>query len=168
MAGNVSEWVMDVYRPLTFEVAYGMNPFRGNVYTEVVRDADGNIAERDSLGRIPRRLMTEEETANRRNFQRADNRNFRDGDFASTISHSWNPDDDPGNTTEMVYGSQSSRISDYTRVIKGGNWTDRAFWLSPSTRRYLDQDRSEAWLGFRCAMPRIGPPVQRGQPGARR
>ncbi len=32
MAGNVSEWVMDVYRPLTSEVADGFMPFRGNKY----------------------------------------------------------------------------------------------------------------------------------------
>ena len=32
MAGNVSEWVMDVYRPLTSEVADGFMPFRGNKF----------------------------------------------------------------------------------------------------------------------------------------
>ena len=33
MAGNVSEWVMDVYRPLSSEVMEEFMPFRGNVYT---------------------------------------------------------------------------------------------------------------------------------------
>jgi len=33
MAGNVSEWVMDVYRPLSFENTEEFMPFRGNVYT---------------------------------------------------------------------------------------------------------------------------------------
>ncbi|MFM7637165.1 MAG: SUMF1/EgtB/PvdO family nonheme iron enzyme [Crocinitomicaceae bacterium] len=33
MAGNVSEWVMDVYRPLSSEVLDEFMPFRGNVYT---------------------------------------------------------------------------------------------------------------------------------------
>ncbi len=33
MAGNVSEWVMDVYRPLSSEVLEEFMPFRGNVYT---------------------------------------------------------------------------------------------------------------------------------------
>jgi hypothetical protein len=32
MAGNVSEWVMDVYRPMTSEVAEEFMPFRGNKY----------------------------------------------------------------------------------------------------------------------------------------
>ena len=161
MAGNVSEWVMDVYRPLTFEDAYGMNPFRGNVYMTVVRDEEGNIAERDSLGRIPMRQITEEEAANRRNFQRADNRNFRDGDFASTIADDWHAlAEQGGNTTGMVYDERTSRISDYTRVIKGGSYRDRAYWLAPATRRYLEQDRSEAWLGFRCVMPRVGAQTQ--------
>ena len=33
MAGNVSEWVMDVYRPLSFDNTEEFMPFRGNVYT---------------------------------------------------------------------------------------------------------------------------------------
>jgi gliding motility-associated lipoprotein GldJ len=157
MAGNVSEWTSDVYRPLTFEDAYGMNPFRGNEYKTVVREEDGRIAERDSLGRIRYRPVTEEEVANRRNYQRADNRNYRDGDFASTISSNWDPDEAPENPTLNVYDPRSSLITDYSRVIKGGNWTDRAYWLSPGNRRFLDQSLSEAWIGFRCVAPRIGP-----------
>ena len=168
MAGNVSEWVMDVYRPLTHEDVYGLNPFRGNVYMTEVRDEDGRIAERDSLGRIPMRPLTPEELANRRNFQQSDNRNFRDGDFSSTITQDWLALGESGvNTTEMVYDPHSTMISDYTRVIKGGNWTDRAYWLSPANRRYLDQRQSEAWLGFRCAMSRIGGQTK-GRPSAPR
>ena len=41
MAGNVNEWVQDVYRPLTSEDVDGFNPFRGNVYTDLRRDANG-------------------------------------------------------------------------------------------------------------------------------
>jgi len=163
MAGNVAEWVMDVYRPLTFEQAHGMNPFRGNVYMTQVRDEDGRIAERDSLGRIPMQEMTPEQIADRRNFQRADNRNFRDGDFASTIVDDWLAlAEENRNTTDMVYDPAFSAISDKSRVVKGGSFNDRAFWLSPSNRRFLDQDRSEAWIGFRCAAPRIGTPTQAG------
>ncbi|MDZ7635746.1 MAG: hypothetical protein U5L72_15445 [Bacteroidales bacterium] len=33
-------------------------------------------------------------------------------------------------------------INDKARVIKGGSWKDRAYWLNPSTRRYLDQEAS--------------------------
>src|SRR5436190_22715096 len=34
-------------------------------------------------------------------------------------------------------------ISDKSRVYKGGSWNDRAYWLTPSARRYLEEDRSE-------------------------
>ena len=34
MAGNVNEWVMDVYRDLTFEDMEEFRPFRGNEYTD--------------------------------------------------------------------------------------------------------------------------------------
>src|SRR6185503_1817091 len=39
MAGNVSEWVMDVYRPNTLQDADEFRPFRGNVFTTQVRDS---------------------------------------------------------------------------------------------------------------------------------
>jgi len=37
---------------------------------------------------------------------------------------------------------------------------DRAFFLHPANRRFLEQDLSEPWIGFRLAMPRIGTPTQ--------
>ena len=41
MAGNVSEWVMDVYRPTSNEVTDDFMPFRGNVYTTQLLRPDG-------------------------------------------------------------------------------------------------------------------------------
>lgn len=167
MAGNVAEWCLDVYRPLTFEDANDLNPFRGNVYTTVVRDEDGLIAEKDSLGRIAYREFTDEELAGRANFQKADNRNYLDGDYESAIVDDWlaKPDEEDGegavasgkSTTSLLYEyGTSSLISDKSRVIKGGSWKDRAYYLSPATRRYMDQDKSASWVGFRCAMSRVG------------
>ncbi|MDR2512102.1 MAG: SUMF1/EgtB/PvdO family nonheme iron enzyme [Bacteroidales bacterium] len=164
MAGNVAEWVMDVYRPLTFEDADELNAFRGNVYTEFVRSEEGNniphryagLAERDSLGRIPVREVSTEELAGRRNYQKADNRNYNDGDFASTVSANWDNVPADTSTTDLVYDTKTSLISDRSRVVKGGSFKDRAYHLSPSNRRYLDQGQSEAWIGFRCAMSRVG------------
>ena len=49
MAGNVNEWVKDVYRPLTSEDVDGFNPFRGNVYTDVKRDANGSVVGKEGL-----------------------------------------------------------------------------------------------------------------------
>ena len=43
MAGNVSEWVLDVYRPLTFEDESEFRPYRGNVYQTKVRDSEGKL-----------------------------------------------------------------------------------------------------------------------------
>ena len=50
----------------------------------------------------------------------------------------------------------TTRISDNARVYKGGSWRDRAYWLTPGTRRYLDEDGSRDDIGFRCAMSHLG------------
>ena len=41
-----------------------------------------------------------------------------------------------------------------SRVYKGGSWADGAMWLSPGTRRFLDQDSSSATIGFSAQQPR--------------
>ena len=46
MAGNVSEWVMDVYRPLSHEDFDEFRPFRGNVFKTKVLANDGVIDEK--------------------------------------------------------------------------------------------------------------------------
>lgn len=43
MAGNVSEWVMDVYRPLSSEDFNEFRPFRGNVFKTKVLSPEGTI-----------------------------------------------------------------------------------------------------------------------------
>lgn len=164
MAGNVSEWVMDVYRPMSFQNVDEFRPFRGNVYTVKERDADGNLAEKDSLGRIPDRMMTAEENRNRANYKRSDLRNYKDGDLESSINFATEGEQDPTLTTSRMYFEgegdnkigMTSRISDEARVFKGGSWRDRAYWLVPGSRRYLDEDASRDDIGFRCAMSRLG------------
>lgn len=42
------------------------------------------------------------------------------------------------------------------RVYKGGSWKDVAFWLTPGSRRFLEEDSSTATIGFRCAMDKLG------------
>lgn len=158
MAGNVAEWCLDVYRPLTQEDADGLNPYRGNVYETVVRDEDGLIAEKDSLGRIEYREYTAEELAGRRNFTKSDNRNYLDGDYESAIVDDWHTRP-PGlkSATSLLYEyGKNSLISDKARVVKGGSWKDRVYYMSPGTRRHLEQDLSADWIGFRCAMSRLG------------
>ncbi len=46
MSGNVSEWVMDVYRPLSPEDKSEFRPFRGNVFKTRVLNSDGSFADK--------------------------------------------------------------------------------------------------------------------------
>jgi len=164
MAGNVSEWVMDVYRPLSPEDMSDFRPFRGNVYKTQVRDEEGYIEEKDdSLGRIAWRDVTIEESLNRRNYRKADNINFLDGDHISSIFFGEEEsfvDDDMKNKLMYEFG-ETSMINDKARVYKGGNWEDRAYWLVAGTRRYLDENQSTRNIGFRCSMHRVGSPTGR-------
>ena len=49
MAGNVSEWVMDVYRPLSPEDEDDFRPFRGNVFKTKVLNSDGQVHDKHDL-----------------------------------------------------------------------------------------------------------------------
>ncbi len=147
MAGNVAEWVMDVYRPLSGEDKTDFRSFRGSVYQTQVTDEEGAIAEKDSLGRIQLRDVTEQEAATRRNYQKANNINYVDGDEPDYATYA------SGNNT---------LIDDKARVVKGGSWKDRVYYMTPGARRFLDQEQSTDWLGFRCAMARVGSPVGLG------
>jgi hypothetical protein len=120
-----------------------LNPMRGNVFTQIARGPDGKPEGLDSIGRLKYKPMDDADIATRRNFQKADVINYLDGDTES----------------EAIYEyGKSSLVSDEVRVYKGGSWADRAFWLSPGSRRYLEQDKSSSQIGFRCAMIRVGSP----------
>ncbi|MDR1756580.1 MAG: SUMF1/EgtB/PvdO family nonheme iron enzyme [Culturomica sp.] len=162
MAGNVNEWVADVYRPLSFQDVAADNPFRGNMFTTPVLDEEGNLAQKDSLGRMRHRLQTDAELATRENYRTADNRNFNDGDLQSRISGdiNWQSTEEDKGTSDMYYQSKeeiTTLVDDESRVYKGGSFRDGAYWLNPSARRYLNQKKSAATIGFRCAMSHIGP-----------
>ena len=43
MAGNVAEWVADVYRPIVDDEFNDFNYYRGNVYTENAINEDGTV-----------------------------------------------------------------------------------------------------------------------------
>jgi formylglycine-generating enzyme len=157
MAGNVNEWVQDVYRPMSFMDVDEFRPFRGNVFTKLVTDGEGNVAQKDHLGRLQREPIGEEDAFNRRNYSQADYINYRDGDRMSSIDFSA---DGEGMGRALMYaqdeGDFASLINDEVRVYKGGSWRDRAFWLSPGERRFLHQEEARDDLGFRCAMNRVG------------
>ena len=166
MAGNVNEWVLDVYRPLTYNDVDEFNPFRGNVYTDLRRDANGNTVQKDRLGRLIVDTVKDADVAQRYNYRKGDYRNYKDGDIQSSIpiTGSWTDLDDGTTGSQRMYSQNTQNndfvtlINDNARVYKGGSWKDRAYWLNPSTRRFLDQESSRDDLGFRCAMIRVGSP----------
>ena len=126
MAGNVSEWVLDVYRPLSYEDFSDHNPYRGNIYSQ-----DSTTVY--SL-------------------------NHDDGDYKSTIQTDWNNEDinQEEFTSQMYDYGVTTLISDKSRVYKGGSWADGPYYLSPSVRRFMNEDESSSTVGFRCAMNKIG------------
>jgi formylglycine-generating enzyme required for sulfatase activity len=147
MAGNVNEWVLDVYRPLSYRDVEDSRPYRGNVAYQYKRDAQGNLMI-DSLGRLIREVAQDVSGA------RVDYRSYRDGDAYSN----------QGMNAEMYSNGKgqardgaASLISNTSRVYKGGSFIDRAYWLNPATRRFLEEDKSQVDLGFRCVMDYFGP-----------
>ena len=296
MAGNVNEWVMDVYRDLTFEDMEEYRPFRGNIFEEhqlIIDPRSGDMeltpeAQNyfDYSGKILKKPVRDEDCFSRENYTTADNKNYLDGDLESlvpkageqywvqnerfekqstaprlpkTVDSSLNADNVgelyPGatlmsggtevllpngvrvdlenntyilpsghektaegtimmpdgsfilpdgkiqlndgsiiypdqvfkkKTTEMYregswgdlgewgfgqYDSSNPKmnkghgdggnqmmtlVSDRSRVFKGGSWRDRAYWMAPGARRYLDEKMGRDDIGFRCAMDRLG------------
>jgi gliding motility-associated lipoprotein GldJ len=150
MAGNVNEWVMDVYRETTFEEVTEYNPYRGNIYKKIKRDANGNA------------ILTAYGTLEVEFEGSDDKRNFRDGDTYSLFVTDY-PLDTVGLTEEQMANVKYDpsdilvpRVNDETRVYKGGSWNDRIYWLNPTTRRFKQQNESSSTIGFRCAMSILG------------
>jgi len=158
MAGNVAEWVMDVYRPSTLQDADGHRLFRGNVYTTYKTLDDFTFAEKDSLGRMPKRLVTKEELeAKRKNYRDANVIGFLDGDSNSTTNYTYAYPNAGLSPEEME--KTSTLINDNAHVYKGGSWNDRAYWMSPGTRRFMQANHGSPYVGFRCCMDRLGSPT---------
>ena len=148
MAGNVNEWVLDVYRETSNQETSEYNSFRGNIYTHPKKNDEGKF-EIDSVGGIQLEFSGSD-----------DKRDWKDGDFASLLNTDY-PLDTVGveNLTEVKVDPTdilANRITKSTRVYKGGSWRDRIYWLNPSTRRYLDENKSSSTIGFRCAMSTVG------------
>ena len=246
MAGNVNEWVMDVYRPMSTLDSEEFRPFRGNNFQTMAKDSQGNprdkydyvvydidaisnfltefrnkigsraitpeddelmnslevkieeaseadkkkqeeeaqtimadamdmIEESEALvaadlrkglsnnilavpGDMKFRDVTVEENIGRSNYREADNIDYLDGDFNSSIAFGQGEEGMQDENRMYDYGS-SSLVNNQSRVYKGGGWDDRAYWLVPGTRRFLNENQSSASIGFRCAMTRVGTPV---------
>ncbi len=185
MAGNVNEWVMDVYRETSYDEVTEYNSFRGNIYSKPFRNEDGSY-KMDSLGCI----------AIYYNDSLDDKRDYKDGDIPSRIKTDYplfpevlteNQKDSIYHLTDSLTGEFLTREqmdsiyqemydekwnelgfkkdptdvlaphpSKTARVYKGGSWRDRIYWLSPSSRRFTEQNNSSCTIGFRCAMSILG------------
>jgi gliding motility-associated lipoprotein GldJ len=199
MAGNVAEWVADVYRPIIDNEANDFNYFRGNMYTKNKIGADGKveIVTRENMkydtlsngklmarnfpGQIAQVPVDEQETYLRQNFDKSNNVGYRDGDKQSSKYYNFGSSEagsDKEKNIEKMYNSpvhnvttdslgkmvrkydrsskRTTLINDKIRVYKGGSWRDRAYWLDPAQRRYFPQDMATDYIGFRCAMSRVG------------
>ena len=200
MAGNVAEWVADVYRPIVDDEFNDFNYYRGNVYTKNEISEDGRTSKivgnnevvyktllngkRVAVtlpGEISKVQVDENDTRFRTNYSESYNINFRDGDkrssrsfldqeeFTDSITGS-NPDETRSmynspnlravnDMDEFMYDDSDKRtslINDQARVYKGGSWKDRAYWLDPAQRRFYPEEMSTDFIGFRCAMSRLG------------
>lgn len=148
MAGNVNEWVADVYRAKTFEAADAFNPYRGNYYKD--KKVADPISGKIEIDKYNRPVLTDAKAYKKQTWAEkqaaapatatantyADQRGFRD-------------------QANELYG-EITLVTDKSRVFKGGSWDDQALWLNPATRRFLQQDESTADIGFRCAMTMLG------------
>ncbi|MGB0884146.1 MAG: SUMF1/EgtB/PvdO family nonheme iron enzyme, partial [Flavobacteriales bacterium] len=139
MSGNVNEWVLDVYREETLGYDDFM-PFRGNVYEELARDEEGQLVDVDSLGRIAK-------------VQTDDVINANDGDLQSSIYYLRGGSKDG---RPVMYDPEANLVTNSARVYKGGSWKDRQYWLMPSQRRFLDENKAASDIGFRCVVDRMG------------
>ena len=179
MAGNVSEWVADVFRPLTNSEVSDMNYFRGNLFqTYITEDGkasvnneavnyDDNPNGRSVYRQLPGSIQkenivpndfdsefTSEELLNSNGLV-ANNLAYADGDklFQRDDEEMYT---DAFDETRKREEKRLTLVSNTTRVIKGASWKDRAYWLDPAQRRYMPEFLGADYIGFRCAMSYLG------------
>jgi gliding motility-associated lipoprotein GldJ len=147
--------------------------------------ANGKRVATNLPGEVSKINLSEEDTRFRTNYSQSYNINFRDGDRKSSRRFDNNELDDGEleedeekkmeKETKSMYNSpdlrkvdengnfiyddsdkRTSLINDKSRVYKGGSWKDRAYWLDPAQRRFYPEEMSTDYIGFRCAMSRVG------------
>ena len=179
MAGNVSEWVADVYRPLTNNEVSDMNYFRGNLFQTYITE-DGKASVNDSVinndnnpngrrvySQLPGSIQKEDIVPNdfdseftsqellNSNGLVANNLAYADGDklYQRDEEEMYT---DAFDETRKREEKRLTLVSNTTRVIKGASWKDRAYWLDPAQRRYMPEFLAADYIGFRCAMSYLG------------
>ena len=152
--------------------------------------SNGKVMARNFPGSIAQIPVDDNETYLRQNFSTSDNKNYRDGDRQSTKYFDFGSSeeekekaDDPnkrmykaplhkisvdsaGNQVKQFdkADNRTTLVDDNVRVYKGGSWRDRAYWLDPASRRYFPQDMATDYIGFRCAMSKVGPKSNKKTP----
>ena len=165
MAGNVAEWVADVYRPIIDDQFNDFNYFRGNIYTKNAIDStgqvvivaaetivydtlsNGKIVARNLPGEIAQIPVDENETYLRTNFSESDNRNFRDGDKRSSRnfqSFGFGDTEEAVNTDEITRTMYNSPKHEVLADSLGG--LDRQFDKA-NNRTTLINDEARVYKG---------------------
>ena len=139
---------------------------------------NGKVIARSLPGQIVQVPVDDNETYLRQNFDKSYEKNYRDGDKQSTNDfgsvNAANTNDSNGMYNSPIHNvsvnslgvtvkqkdesnTRTTLVNDNVRVYKGGSWRDRAYWLDPAQRRYFPQDMATDYIGFRCAMSKVGP-----------
>lgn len=157
MAGNVAEWVADVYRPIVDDEFNDFNYYRGNVYTkhEITEDgtvkvvgqedivydtlSNGKLVARNLPGEIAQVPVTTEDTYMRTNYTESDQRDFRDGDKSS--SRYYQPFQDIDDPSKRMYNSptyDNYKFDDSTATLeeRGYDKQRRTTLISDEVRVY--------------------------------
>ena len=148
--------------------------YRGNLYSKPEIGPDGKIVVLNDIvidtmpnnkiyvkslpGQVKNVEINDGDAKLRANFDRAFNSNFLDGDEKSNPSEEEMYKFAVDNKGEVINDGEKvkSLVSDQTRVVKGGSWKDRSYWLDPSQRRLMPEFMSADYIGFRCAMSYLG------------
>jgi sulfatase modifying factor 1 len=154
MAGNVNEWVSDVYRSNTFDAAEALNPYRGNNFQDKkVADQVTGRLEKDKYNRP---IMTPAIAGRKQTWAEKQAAVAGTAVQPQANTTTYNADQRGYRDEENKLYGEITLVNNKSRVYKGGSWDDQALWLNPASRRFLQQDESTADLGFRCAMTMLG------------
>ncbi len=182
MFGNVAEWCADVYRPIVDQEGNDFNYYRGNVYESYIEDPDGNKVQRQAESLMfdtlsDGRLVYKGLPGSYDKEVVEDARNYRDGDYQSSIEVGLFQDNDSVTENYDYYNHPNRRfrvtddgrvildkdeekrqtlISDEVRVVKGGSFKDTSYWLDPGMRRFENEAGAAVWIGFRVAQDHLG------------
>ena len=159
MAGNVAEWVADVYRPIIDDEMNDISYYRGNEYFKPSIGKDGVITTKSDGATYDKLPGSVKDSIVDKTLVSDNKKNFNDGDIGSVRdSKAEGIVEDPMYNSSINDGNdeRTTLISDEARVYKGGSWLDRAYYLDPAQRRYELESESSNFIGFRCAMSYLG------------